>query len=92
MQTNESLIEVLNDLVKINNDRITGYETAIEEINEDDIDLKGLFRKMANDSRTNVKELSEQILRSGGEVSESTTVPGKIYRTWMNVWIPVIAI
>jgi uncharacterized protein (TIGR02284 family) len=62
MQTNDSLIEVLNDLVKINNDRITGYETAIDEINEGDIDLKGMFRKMANDSRDNVKELSELVL------------------------------
>jgi uncharacterized protein (TIGR02284 family) len=85
MLINESLIEVLNDLVKINNDRITGYETAISEINEGDIDLKGLFRKMANDSRDNVKELSELILKSGGEVSTDTTVPGKIYRAWMNV-------
>ena len=82
---NEALAEVLNDLVKINNDRITGYETAIDEINEGDIDLKGMFRKMANDSRDNVKELSELVLKNGGEVSHDTTVPGKIYRTWMNV-------
>jgi uncharacterized protein (TIGR02284 family) len=85
MQTNESLIEVLNDLVKINNDRITGYEKAIDEINDGDIDLKGMFRKMAGDSREYVKELSELILRKGGEVSTDTTVPGKIYRTWMDV-------
>lgn len=85
MQTKDSLIEVLNDLVKINNDRITGYETAIDEINEGDIDLKGMFRKMANDSRDNIKELSELVLKNGGEVSHDTTVPGKIYRTWMNV-------
>ncbi|NCI50523.1 PA2169 family four-helix-bundle protein [Sediminibacterium roseum] len=85
MQTNESLIEVLNDLVKINNDRITGYEKAIDEINDEDIDLKGMFRKMANDSQEYVKELSELILRKGGEVSTDTTVPGKIYRAWMDV-------
>lgn len=85
MQTNEELIEVLNDLVKINNDRITGYEKAIDEINEADIDLKGMFRKMASDSRDYIKELSELILRKGGEVSTDTTVPGKIYRTWMDV-------
>ena len=85
MQTNESLVEVLNDLVKINNDRITGYETALDEISEGDIDLKGLFSKMAGDSKDNVRELSDLILKSGGEVTTDTTVPGKIYRTWMDV-------
>ncbi len=85
MQTNESLIGVLNDLVKINNDRITGYETALDEIGENDIDLKGIFRKMASDSRDNVRELSDLILRSGGEVSTETTSSGKIYRVWMDV-------
>src|SRR5476651_2543090 len=85
MQTNESLIGVLNDLVKINNDRITGYKTALDEIGENDIDLKGIFRKMASDSRDNVRELSDLILRSGGEVSTETTSSGKIYRVWMDV-------
>lgn len=85
MQTNDSLIEVLNDLVKINNDRITGYETALGEISDSDIDLKGLFSKMASDSKDNVRELSDLILKSGGEVTNETTVPGKIYRAWMDV-------
>ena len=31
MTTNENLVEVLNDLVQINNDRIEGYEKAAEE-------------------------------------------------------------
>jgi uncharacterized protein (TIGR02284 family) len=85
MQTNEKLIEVLNDLVKINNDRITGYEKATEEAGSNDIDLKSIFTKLANDSRTNIRELSNQIEKSGGEVSRETTVPGKIYRAWMDV-------
>ena len=82
---NEQLIEVLNDLVKINNDRITGYEKATDETTDTDIDLKGMFRKMANDSRDNVRELSELIQKSGGDVTNDTTVPGKIYRAWMDV-------
>jgi hypothetical protein len=28
METNENLIEVLNDLIRINNDRVDGYEKA----------------------------------------------------------------
>ena len=30
MTTNENLVEVLNDLVEINNDRIEGYQKAAE--------------------------------------------------------------
>jgi uncharacterized protein (TIGR02284 family) len=85
MQTNEKLIEVLNDLVKINNDRITGYEKATEEAGSNDIDLKSIFTKLANDSRSNIRELSNQIEKCGGEASRETTVPGKIYRAWMDV-------
>ncbi len=85
MQTNESLIEVLNDLVKINNDRVTGYEKASDEATDSDIDLKGMFSKMANDSRDNINELTELIEKWGGIVATDTTVPGKIYRAWMDV-------
>jgi uncharacterized protein (TIGR02284 family) len=85
MQNNESLIGVLNDLVRINNDRIIGYEKAAEETDADDIDIKSIFHKMADDSRANVKELSQLIEKSGGDVSNDTTLPGDIYRAWMDV-------
>lgn len=85
MQSNESLIAVLNDLVQINNDRIIGYEKAAEETDADDADLKSIFNKMADDSRANVKELSQLIERSGGDTSRETTIPGNIYRAWMDV-------
>ena len=32
MTTNEKLIDVLNDLVQINNDRIAGYDKAIVSV------------------------------------------------------------
>jgi uncharacterized protein (TIGR02284 family) len=75
----------LNYLVKINNDRIAGYENALESTHDDDIDLKSIFRKMANDSQNNVRELSYLIEKTGGEVATDSTVPGKIYRAWMDV-------
>ena len=87
MQTNESFIEVLNDLIKINNDRITGYQKAIEEItaSNSNNELRSMFAAMANDSRRNVKELSQLVQKTGGIVSGDTTIPGKIYRAWMDI-------
>lgn len=85
MNTNESLTGVLNDLVRINNDRIAGYEKAIGECKDDDIDLRGLFRNMANESKQYVAELSDLIIKLGGSPSDDTTTPGKVYRTWMDL-------
>ncbi|MCW3087499.1 MAG: hypothetical protein JWQ78_885 [Sediminibacterium sp.] len=85
MQTNEELIEVLNDLIKINNDRINGYEKACDEIKATDADLQAMFQKMANDSRDHARELSNEVVKLGGEPATDTTVSGKIYRTWMDV-------
>jgi uncharacterized protein (TIGR02284 family) len=85
MRNNDSLIEVLNDLVRINNDRITGYEKAAEEVDIENEDLKTIFHKMANDSRENVKELSQLIEKSGADVSQETTLPGNIFRAWMDI-------
>src|SRR5437868_6036884 len=86
MQTNEELIEVLNDLIRINNDRIEGYEKAITETKDIDVDLKTLFRRMADQSRGNKTELVQEVQKKGGGAdTNSTTNSGKIYRAWMSV-------
>lgn len=78
-------IEVLNDLVEINNDRIAGYEKAANEIENDVSGLKELYLKMAGQSRDMISQLRHEIASMGGEVEEGTTVSGKIYRAWMDV-------
>ena len=85
METNEKLIEVLNDLIEINNDRAKGYEKATEEIKDLDIDLQAIFQSMANDSRRYAAELIDEVNKQGGEFSTDTTTSGKIYRMWMDV-------
>ena len=85
MNTIEDLNELLNDLVRINNDRITGYNRAIKEASDEDVDLKGLFRSMVNESEQYVAELSNRIIKLGGRPSDDTTAAGKIYRGWMDV-------
>ena len=82
---NEKTAEVLNDLIQINNDRVTGYEKASKEAANTDVDLKALFMTMATESRGYVTELSKWLAGSGKEPTNSTTTKGKIYRTWMDV-------
>ena len=85
MVSNEKLVEVLNDLVEINNDRIVGYEKAADETKEVDVDLQAIFHKMADESRKYKSELVNEVRRLGGEPSTGTTNSGKIYRVWMDV-------
>jgi uncharacterized protein (TIGR02284 family) len=79
------VIEVLNDLIRINNDRIAGYEKAASESRIIDVDLKAIFDKMAGDSRSYVAQLIAEVSNLGGEPASDTTVSGKIYRAWMDV-------
>jgi len=84
--TNEKLVDLLNGLIEINNDRIEGYERAAHEIRDTtQAELKSLFFKMSEDSRSFKNELSEAVISLGGEPTQSTTVSGKVYRVWMDV-------
>ncbi|MRG46655.1 PA2169 family four-helix-bundle protein [Chitinophaga sp. SYP-B3965] len=83
MQHSEKTAEVLEDLVKINNDRIEGYQKAIKQT--DDGDLKILFDNMVADSKNFTIELNKELRTMGEERERDTTIAGKIYRTWMDV-------
>ncbi len=84
--TNKEATSVLNDLLRINSDRIEGYEKAANEIKEiSDSDLKSLFFMMAEESRRYRTTLTEAVTRLGGEPATSTSAAGDIYRVWMDV-------
>jgi uncharacterized protein (TIGR02284 family) len=85
METNDLTIQVLNDLIRINNDRIAGYKRAINETKDLDIDLKSTFNNLVSDSEQYKTELSENVVALGGTVAQDSTLAGKIYRAWMDV-------
>jgi len=80
---NERSIDVLNTLIKINNDRIEGYETASDET--DDSDLKSLFSQLAQTSYKCKAELVTEVMRLGGTPVEGTKLTGKVFRIWMDI-------
>ena len=85
MKTSNAAIEILNDLLEINNDRIVGYERAIKELKDEDNDLKTLFAGFIDESRQIKMALGKEVQALGGEMETSTTNSGKIYRAWMDV-------
>ena len=83
MQSNEQLSSILKDLIVANNNRVKGYEKAVDETTTVDIDLHAIFNSMANDSRWYVADLTHEVIVLGGE-SATTTNPEKILREWMD--------
>lgn len=82
---NEKVIGILNDLVRINQDRVVGYEKAIDELKNEDADLSTLFSRYISESRQYGQELTQEVSRLGGEPADGTTNSGKIYRVWMDL-------
>ena len=85
MEKQNEITGVLNDLIKINNDRIEGYQKALEETKDTDVDLRAIFRQMADQSMKYVNELTQEVARQGGDATTSTTLSGKVYRVWMDL-------
>jgi uncharacterized protein (TIGR02284 family) len=85
METIEKSIEVLNDLIEINNDRIAGFAHACKDLGDEDMDLKALFQSLREESRYNVQELGAAINKNGGEVEMGMSGSGAIHRAWIDV-------
>jgi uncharacterized protein (TIGR02284 family) len=85
MKTSAEVAEILNDLIEINNDRIVGYEKAIKELKDDDLDLKVLFASLISQSHQAKLELGTEVQALGKDMETGTTNSGNIYRAWMDV-------
>lgn len=83
--TMEKVVGILNDLIRINHDRVVGYEKAIDELKSEDADLKNLFNRYITESRQYAQELTQEVTRLGGDPADGTTNSGKIYRVWMDL-------
>jgi uncharacterized protein (TIGR02284 family) len=86
METTHEKTEVLNDLIQINNDRVAGFEKVLADINDNNIDLKEIFRSYADQSRENAVELAA-LVGAGGDtdVETGTSASGKMHRVWIDV-------
>ena len=87
MENTAKTIEILNDLILINNDRIEGYERALKEIEEggEDLDLQPLFLRFIDESRRYKMELASEVSALGKDIATGTSTPGKLHRAWIAV-------
>src|ERR1700752_1259694 len=87
MENTERTLQMLNDLVLINNDRIENYERALKEIEEDnhDKDLEPVFLRLIDSSRRYKMEIGTEIQALGKDIEQGTTTGGKLHRAWLAV-------
>ncbi|MFC0515357.1 DUF892 family protein [Mucilaginibacter angelicae] len=84
MENTEKSLDVINDLIKINNDRAAGFEKAGKDLKDDESGLITVFSKLAGESRQNVAELTG-IANRFGEPVEGTSTSGDLHRAWINI-------
>lgn len=85
MEENKKIIEVLNDLIEINADRIKGYEKAAGNLDSSEVMLRSLFYQIADESQEIKERLADKVVALGGEPATDTTERGKVYRVWMDI-------
>ncbi|GAA4399554.1 PA2169 family four-helix-bundle protein [Nibrella viscosa] len=86
MIKNDDIVDSLNELVEILNDRIRGYETALEDNKDPQLDQT--FRQMIIQTQKLRSELAEHIVRLDGTAvtdATHTDFSSKIHRAWINI-------
>jgi len=83
MTTNDKVVDLLNSLIQINEDRKEGYQKAWEH--SDDLNLKTLFDQYSKQSARYVVELGTAVESYGGVPAEGTSISGDAYRAWMDI-------
>ena len=78
-------VQVLNDLLLINNDRIKGYEQALKEITEKDADLNVVFSDMIRQTRKFNEQLKRLVEKAGAAPEMETSISGRLHRAWIDL-------
>lgn len=82
---NEKTVSVLNDLLKITNDRIEGFSKVEQKVWDTHSGLKADYDMLIAYSQSMKTELIAMIRERGGEVEDTTTTAGAIHRAWIDL-------
>ena len=89
MDNFKKIIEVINDLIKINKDREQVYVKASRELTPAEHNLRGVFERKAQESRNNVIQLQSKAVevgeQAGETVPEENSFMGALYNVWMDL-------
>ena len=91
MCKNEKLIGLLNDLIRINNDRFEGYKNLLTAKISLDKDVRLLVYNMADQSRANTTALLSEVIRLRTAEATGASFSAAIYRPAMGLAKPFTA-
>ncbi|GAA4777912.1 PA2169 family four-helix-bundle protein [Olivibacter ginsenosidimutans] len=80
-----NVVSTLNDLIEINNDRVAGFEKAMADIKDENLDLKTLFQEFSSQSRKFSQELTSLASRYTDDVETGTSAAGNLHRAWIDI-------
>jgi len=81
----EKATVVLNDLIKINNDRIICYQHVVDQSANLDNDLKRLFKNIISEGQKFKQELVDKIKELDGNPKDSLSLSGMVHRAWVEL-------
>ncbi len=84
MENTKETISILNDLIEINNDRVKGFEKALNDV-EGDAELRAIFTEKIGKSHHLKMQLAKEVEALGGEAETGTSISGTIHRNWLDM-------
>jgi len=84
MKAHYRIISLLDDLIRVNIDRITAYEKAAHEERSSGLEIRDTFYRLATESRSYVNDLHAEVIRLGGAPVTQSTIAGALYLHWLN--------
>ena len=94
MDNLKKILEVLNDLIRINKDREAGYHKISRELTPAEHNLRSAFERKVLESRNNITQLEHMANEiqhqiddnvSGNEDENRESLTGRIYNLWTEI-------
>lgn len=82
MEQQEQIIEGLNDLIQIHNDRITTYRKIYADLDDFDSDIERICQRIVRQSELHISQLVDLIDKLHSNVVKTH---GKAYRIWLKL-------
>ena len=83
MADNDNVISVLNNLIETCKDGQNGFQTAAEGVKRSDV--KTLFGQYSQQRAKFAGELQAEVLRLGGDPTETGSVAATLHRGWIDI-------
>ena len=81
---------VLNDLLKINNDRIALYQKTVDQTGNIDSYLQDVFSNIITEAICFRQQILQKIKQLDGNVKNNSTLFGKVYSAWFDLKVAFV--